>query len=295
MRRKGFAAAVFFFTAVMPAHAFTLSQFESPDSVVADPEDGVYYVSNSTGSALEPDGGGYISKINAKGTIVIQKFIGGKPKAPLLDAPKGLEVVGRTLYVADINAVKAFDKKTRRFIVRVDLSLLGATLLNDLAYDGMGALYASDALSNRIFKIDLKKNFAASVYAEGPRLGNPTGLMVNPKTKHVMVVGWQAGQLMEIDGSGIVHSLKRGLSTLRGLDYDGQGNIYVSSVEKGEIYKIPNFGRGTLSTYLGDLTTPANISFDRRRAELLIPSPQGNAVTTYSAKPAVTPASTPKK
>lgn len=295
MTRKVFSLAVLFLAAAIPAHAFILSQLESPDSFVADPEDGTYYVSNSPGSALEPNGSGYISKINAKGTVVIQKFIGGKPKAPLLDAPKGLVVVGRTLYVADINVVKGFDKKTRRLTARVDLSLLGAKLLNDLAYDGAGHIYAADALSNRIFKIDLGKNFASSVYADDSRLGNPTGLMVNPKTRNVMVVTWQTGQLIEIDSSGKIHALKKGLLALKGLDYDGQGNIYVSSLEKGEIYKIPNFGRGTLSIYLGDLTAPANISFDRRRAELLIPSLQGNTVTTYREKPATNPALTPKK
>ncbi len=294
MTRKWFAAGIFFLAAAVPAHAFTLSQFESPDSVVTDPEDGTYYVSNSPGSALEPGGKGYISKINPKGTIVIQRFIGGKPKAPLLDAPKGLVVAGRTLYIADITAVKGFDKKTRRLTARVDLAPLGAKLLNGLAYDEAGHLYVSDVLANRIFKIDLDKNFAASVFVDDARLGGPTGLVVNPKTKHLMAVTWHTGRLMEIDGVGRIHALKRGLSTLKGLDYDGKGNIYVSSLEKGEIYRIPNFGRGTLSIYLGDLTAPSDISFDRRRNELLIPSLQGNTITTYREKPspmALTPAS----
>jgi DNA-binding beta-propeller fold protein YncE len=285
MTRRTLAVFLFCMAAAVPARAFTLSRFESPDSFVADPEDGTYYVSNSTGTAEEPDGGGYISKINALGTIVVQKFIGGKPKAPLLDAPKGLAVVGRTLYVADIATVKGFDKKTRRLTVRVDLSTLGARLLSGLASDGAGHLYVSDPLSNRIFKIDLDKKSVVSVYADNARLANPTGLMVNPKTKHIMVAAGQTGQLLEIDSSGKLHALKRGLTALKGLDYDTQGNVYVSNIEKGEIYKIPNFGRGPLSTYVGDLTTPANISFDRRRGDLLIPSVQGNTITTYRPKP----------
>jgi len=55
---------------------------------------------------------------------------------------------------------------------------------------------------------------------------------------------------------------------------------YVSSFEKGEVYSIPMFGRGTITTFLSGLTTPADISFDRNRDEVLIPSFDANTVTT---------------
>ena len=95
-----------------------------------------------------------------------------------------------------------------------------------------------------------------------------------------MVVTWESGQILEIELSGKVHVLKRGLKGLDGIDYDSDGNLYVSSFLKGEIYRIPFYGRGTLTTFMSGLTTPADISCDRQKSELLVPFMKDNSVTT---------------
>lgn len=95
-----------------------------------------------------------------------------------------------------------------------------------------------------------------------------------------MMASFQTGQILEIDRRGKVHALKRGLSSLNGIDYDNQGNLYVSSAEKGEVYKIPYYGRGPLTIFMSGLTTPSAISCDRVKNELLISSLKGNTVTT---------------
>ena len=105
-----------------PAFSFTLSNFDTPESFIVDPEDGSYYVSNINGGPTDKDGNGYISKISPNGNIVIQKFIGDKKDEMLLNAPKGLVIVGPNIFVTDIDAVKAFDKETGKPSVLVDLS-----------------------------------------------------------------------------------------------------------------------------------------------------------------------------
>ena len=62
--------------------------------------------------------------------------------------------------------------------------------------------------------------------------------------------------------------------------YDNQGNLYVSSFDKGEVYKISRMGRGPMEIFMGGLITPADISCDRQKDELLIPSFKGNSVST---------------
>ncbi len=247
-----------------------------------DPEDGSYYVSNVNGGPAEKDGNGFISKISQNGNIVIQKFIGEKEEEAVLHAPKGLVIIGSTIYAADIDTVKGFDKETGKMVALVDISGLGAKFLNDLAADSDGSLYASDLMANRIYKIDTKNNLRVKIFKEGKELGNPNGMVVNPRSKNLMVVGWSSGQVLEIDRTGRIHILKKGLATLDGIDYDSEGNIYVANFEKGEIYKIAYFGRGALTTFLSGLTTPADISCDRKRRELLIPSMKGNTVLTVS-------------
>lgn len=245
-----------------------------------DSEDGAYYVSNVGGDALEKDGNGFISKINAGGSIVIQKFIGGKKEDGVLNAPKGLAIVGRNIFVADIDTVKVFDKKTRKPSAIVDLTYHGAKLLNDIATDAVGNLYVSDTLTDRIFKIQPTTGYTVSVYASSPALSGPNGLLMNPRSRRLMVVTWGSGQVLEIGPAGALHVLKRGLTNLDGIDYDKNGNLYVSSFTKGEIYKISNYGRGKLNTHVTGLTAPADILYDRQKEELVVPSMKNNKVTT---------------
>ena len=266
--------------ATSSAHAFTLSDFESPESVVADPEDGSYYVSNINGDPFLKDGNGYISKISSNGNTVTQKYIGGTKENPILDAPKGLAVVGKNIFTADIDTVKVFDKETRKMVKIVDFAGFTPKFLNDMTADREGNMvYVSDMLADCIYRIDLKNDYHVSVFREGVELGQPNGLAFNPKTKNLMAVGYGSGEILEITMGGKVRVLKKGLKGLDGIDYDNDGNLYVSNHEKGEIYQIARLGRGPLTTYLSNLTTPADISYDRLRDQILIPSMQGNTVS----------------
>ncbi len=281
MRKIFFLAALVF--ACTPAQAFVISGFDTPESFVSDPADGSYYVSNINGDPLVKDGNGYISKISSNGVTVIQKYIGGTRSDTSLDAPKGLVVVGDLIYVTDIDSVKVFDKNARKLLRKIDLSGFRVKFLNDPAiHSSTGMLYVSDMLTDRIFKIDVKHGDQVTVFVENPALGQPNGLAVNPKTGNLMVVTWKSGRILEIDPSGRIHVLKRGLSSLDGIDYDKDGYLYVSSFSKGEVYKMAFFGRSSIVTCLAGLNTPADISYDRRKDELLIPSFSGQTVTTMT-------------
>ena len=278
--RKIFILAAWLIWVVSPVYPFTLSNFDTPESFAVDPEDGSYYVSNINGQPAEKDGNGYISKINAGGSLVIQRFIGGKKGEMVLHAPKGIVIVGKNLFAADIDSVKVFDKETGKLMRNIDFSKFGAKFLNDITDDGRGVFYVSDTMTNQIFKFDSRDKYTVTVFKEGKELGGPNGVRVNPKSKNLMVVTWGSGQILEIDRQGGIHVLKRGLSGLDGIDYDNEGNLYVSSFEKGEIYKIAYWGRGAITTFLNGLVTPADISCDRNKNEILIPSFKGNTVTT---------------
>ena len=111
-----------------PVWALTLSNFDSPESIAVDPADGSYYVSNVNGDLFAKDANGYVSKITPDGNLVIQRFILSKADS-VLNAPKGLWVEGRTIYVTDIDSVKAFDTETAKAVALVDLSGVGAKFL----------------------------------------------------------------------------------------------------------------------------------------------------------------------
>ena len=274
-----------FFLAGLPtAFSFTLSNLDEPESFICDREDGAYYVSNINGRPADKDGNGYISKISPNGNTIIQKFLGDKKGELLLHAPKGMAIVGKNIFVADIDTVKGFNKETGKPSVLVDMSKFGPKFLNDITADPLGVLYVSDTAMNCIYKIIPGEDYEVTIFKEGKELCGPNGLAVNPKTKNLMVVTVSPGEVLEIDAAGKIHVLKKGLTGLDGIDYDIEGNFYVSSFEKGEIYKIPYFGRGPLLNFKSGLTTPADISVDRQKGELLIPSMNGNSVTTILLK-----------
>ncbi len=261
--------------------AVNSSGYDTPESMVVDPDTGAYFVSNIRGELTAKDGDGYISKITANGTTIIQKFIGGTQTMGVLDAPKGLWVNKDQLIVTDIDAVKIFDKVTGKLARKLDLSTWNAAFLNDVVMDGKGMIFVSDLVANKIFKIDPSKDFEITIFKEGSELGGPNGLMINPRNGKLTFVTWNTGEIIEVDPDGKLHRLKRGLKTLDGVDYDVEGNLYVSSFDNGEVYRIPFFGRGTISSFLTGLNSPADIGVDRKKHELMVPSFKGNTVTTY--------------
>ena len=65
--------------------------------VVQDPATGAIYVSNIAGAIMQKDGNGFISKLKPDGTFIAREWVKG------LNAPTGLALHDRTLYVADVD------------------------------------------------------------------------------------------------------------------------------------------------------------------------------------------------
>src|SRR5690606_24571084 len=109
--RPGFSAMLVLMAAAGVAQAdgtvdWTREGVDQPESVAADPTSGMLYVSNMGGDPMSRDGNGYISRITADGTLEKADWATG------LDSPKGMDVAGGTLYVADIDQVVEIDAAT---------------------------------------------------------------------------------------------------------------------------------------------------------------------------------------
>jgi hypothetical protein len=114
--------------------------FLTPESVKYDSAQDVYFVSNINGGPLAKDNNGFISRVRPDGAIENLKFIEGAHNGVTLNAPKGLALRGDTLWVADIDVVRAYDAKTGVPRDSVSLASLGAVFLNDIATAPTGAL-----------------------------------------------------------------------------------------------------------------------------------------------------------
>lgn len=263
------------------AHAFQLRGMDGPASFIVDPATGAYYVSNVAGAPGAKNKKGFIAKIDGEGKLIDRHFIRSGRNGVTLNAPKGLAISGDDLFVADIDAVRRFDKNSGKLLGVIDLAFLGAKFLNGLAFGPDGQLFVSDTIGNVIYKIDLKKNYQVTFLARGAGLGHPNGMVYENRHQRLLVAPSNSGKIIAVDMSGQLLTVYRGVfKDLDGIDLDGQGNIIVSDFGAGKIYRIKKYS--SVEVLRKNMVTPAGISFDARNNRVLVPSFEGDIVFTFS-------------
>jgi DNA-binding beta-propeller fold protein YncE len=254
---------------------------KNPAGFIVDPATGAYFISNENGGPSERDNNGFITKLDGNGKIIKLKFIEGGTDGVTLHAPKGLAVLGKTLYVSDIDKVRRFDVDTGRSRGEIDLSAFNVDFLTGLATDGAGLLYIADTGADTILKVDTRRDAKPTVLVKDAALAGPHGLAVNPSSGALVAVSWNAGKILEIAKDGSVKVLfansflNARFGNLVGVDFDAFGNMYVSDFSQGKVIRIdPDFRIQTIAEFL---TTPAGVAIDRKNHLILIPYLSGNA------------------
>ncbi len=261
-----------------PLDAAQVTGLESPHSFVGDPEGPHYFISNVNGEPDARDNNGFITKLAHDGTVVDLKFIQGGRGDIALHAPKGLALLGETLYVADLEQLKGFDKNTGKLVVSVSFPATpghASPSLTDVAAGPGHMLYVSDQAANAIYRVDTDAGHRITPLIHDARLSGPAGLAVHPKTNHIIAVSWDKGNILEITPEGqLTELVSNGFFTgrfqnLSGVDFDRWGNMYVSDFTKGKIWRMTRDRRfQVIAEYL---PTPADISIDRANNLILVP------------------------
>jgi SMP-30/gluconolaconase/LRE-like protein len=265
--------------------------FEHPESARYDAELDVWYVSNINGSPLDKDGNGYISRLKADGTIDSLKFIEGGKNGVTLNGPKGLALQGDTLWVADIDAVRAFDRRTGRPVATVDLKGR-AKFLNDVAV-GPDGIYVTDTglegsksgMSHpgpdQIFRIG--PGHKASVAIKSDSLTGPNGIAWDGANHRFIVVPFGGPAILAwTPGSKSVESLGAGKGQFDGVEILDSARILVTSWADSSLFVLEN---GRAVPVAGDLPSPADIGVDTKRHRVAIPLLMENRVE-FRALPA---------
>ena len=270
--------------AILPnaaALALQVTGLKNPAGFIVDPATGAYFISNENGGSNERDNNGFITKLDEHGRVVKLKFIAGGADGVTLHSPKGMAILDKTLFVADIDKVRRFDSATGRPQGEVDLSAFKVDFLTGLAADGAGLLYIADTGADTILKVDQRRGSKPTVFVKDAALAGPHGLAVNPATGALVAVSWNEGKILEIAKDGAVKVLfansffNARFGNLTGVDFDAFGNMYVSDFSQGKVIRIDPAGR--IQTIAEFLTTPAGVAIDRRNHLILIPYLSGNA------------------
>ena len=247
--------------------------FATPESVFWDEQADMYYVSNINGAPTEKDGNGFITRVRPDGTIDAPKWIDGATEEVTLHAPKGMAASGDTLWVADIDAVRAFHRTTGAPLG--ERAIDGATFLNDLATSDDGTLYVTDMGvdanfqpngTEAILRVDAN---GATPVASGASLSSPNGIVVVDDAIVVVPFGSAAVMRVPLDGGApdTVATLPAG--QLDGVVRTNQGELVVSSWESSSVYRID--ANGNVSVLADGLEAPADIGYDARRNRVLVP------------------------
>ncbi len=262
--------------------------FKTPESVVHDEVADVYLVSNISGSPVGVDGDGFISRLAPNGRVKALKWIGAGGRGGKLNAPKGLAIVGDTLYVADINLVRRFDRKTGE--AKGPIAVDGATFLNAFAVGPGGVVYVTDSGmtagpkglgpsgSDAVWQI--APNTKPLIIIESTELSGPNGLVAGDDG--IWVVSFRSNILCRIDAGKIHDEQKLPKGSLDGLLRLEDGSFLVASWSGQAVYRGKPGGPFTVA--VSKTQAPADIAYDAKRKRLLIPLFTDNALRIVPLK-----------
>lgn len=256
-----------------------------PESVLHDREADVYLVANVAGKA-PGDGAaqaGFISRVRPDGTMAQRAWIDGSAAGVTLAAPRGMALVGDTLYVADVRAVRMFDRKTGAPTGAIEIP--GATMLDSLAVAPDQTLYVSDTGVDARFRptgtdaiYRIGADGQVSTLIADPALGQPRGIVATEDA--VFAVDWTEGKLRRIGLDGAMTEVATlPANQLDGLARTAQGTFLVSSWGGLAVYRVT--AGGQVSTAIEDLQAPAGIGHDQVRNRLLVTLSYGGALRFY--------------
>jgi sugar lactone lactonase YvrE len=283
----GAAAAAAPVAAPVPAPVVTFSEgIATPESVLYDAAADQYLVSNINGSPLEKDNNGYITVLSPDGKVVTPKLIAGGEKGVTLNAPKGLGLVKGVLYVADLDTVRMFDRKTGA--AKGEVAIAGATFLNDIAVNGDKVFVSDSGLkggakgfegsgTDAVYEI---KKGKAEVVAKGEDLGRPNGLCADGGKVHVVTFG--TGEMYALEKGKKTEVVKAPKGSLDGLIDLGKGDHLVSSWEGEVVYRLD--AKGNATEVVKNVKAPADIGWDSKRKRILVPRFMDNRVEVYELK-----------
>ena len=275
-----------------PMRIASIEGFSTPESVVYDSEQDLYYVSNIDGNPSAADNNGFISRMRADGTVDSLRFILGGRSGVALHAPKGMAIIADTLWVSDIDAIRAFDKRTGAAVASIDLRGR-ARFLNDVAAGSDGVLYVTDTgiefnasgeMSHpgpdQVFRVTGR---TVEAVVQGEQLAGPNGVTWDAANNRLLIVSLAGNSVMTWrPGEQAATSIATGPGGWDGVEVLADGRVLVSSWTDSTVHVLDS--TGTMRPLVTGLPSPADIGFDTRRGRVAVPLFMDNRVELWEIR-----------
>jgi hypothetical protein len=252
-----------------PLSTQKISGLKMPESVVQ-ATDGRVFVSEINGFGV--DGDGQISVIEAGQVTLFAKG---------LDDPKGLAIIGQSLYVADnkrILKLALSGPKQGQAEVFASSAAFPVTplFLNDLEADLAGNLYVSDSgdlkgKGGAVYQINAQGQVRLLINGQQDnRVLAPNGLLMDDTGDVLMVVDFASGILYSYNlATKQLLDIAEGFGGGDGVVHHANGSMFVSDWKNGKVFRLDMNGEVTplATTY----QSAADIALTKDEKILMVP------------------------
>jgi DNA-binding beta-propeller fold protein YncE len=251
----------------------------APEAVRYDPDQDVYFVSNfGSGDSDVKDDNGFISRVRPDGTIEAMRWAAGGAAGVTLHAPRGMAIAGDTLWVADADAVRGFNRRTGAAVASV--AFPGHTLgfLNDVAAAPDGSLRVTDTGTDRVYRIAGR---AVTVASREASLGKPNGITWDAANARFLVVPYGGGQEVRAlapGGGALTTVATAGGAQIDGVEVLAGGRLLLATQSDSSLHLITG---GRDSAIVRTPGKPADIGVDTKRNRVAVPYIALNRVEIY--------------
>ncbi len=255
--------------------------FKMPESVVYDEKRQKIYVSNINGGPIERDHNGSVGVMNADGSNPQIEWVKG------LSSPKGMDLHGNKLYVADVGDLVVIDVDTGEITARYPAP--SSKVLNGLDVTDDGTVFVSDWLGSKIYTL---KDHKLELWLEDKTLNFPNGLFVADGYLYVSTWGTNPKADFTTDTSGTflkvslkskkIEVLNNGTPwmNLDGIHKVNKKDFFVTDFIKGELLVINTKGK-IKETHKLASPSSADFFYIREQNLLIVPYLMGAKVAAY--------------
>ncbi|NOU25286.1 MAG: gluconolaconase [Methylotenera sp.] len=230
------------------------------------------------------DGKIYVSEINefgkdGDGRITVIEHGKARVFATGLDDPKGLAIIGQTLYVADKTKILKIDTngKVQNFVAASAFPSI-PLFLNDLEADPQGNLYVSDSgdlfgagKGGAVYKINAQGEVKLLINdQQDARIKAPNGLLADNTGEALIILDFTSGILYSLNTkTQVLTDLNEGFGGGDGVVHHSNGSMYVSDWKNGKVFTVNT--KGEVNLLKGGYQSAADIAITKDEKFLLVP------------------------